>query len=59
MTQNKLVYPNIQHMENMANLLNIPSQYNAIALIAVGTAKEDTKIPDNRFNPAAIHLNQW
>ena len=53
------VYPNIQHMENMANLLNIPSQYKAIALIAVGTPKEDTKIPDNRFNPAAIHLNQW
>ena len=53
------VYPNTQHMENLANILNIPCEYKAMALIALGTPNEDEKTPESRFNQAKIHLNEW
>ena len=53
------VYPNVEHMKNIANILNIPSEYTPIALIALGTPDENRKIPENRFFPTKIHHNEW
>lgn len=53
------VYPNSQHMTNIANVLNLPNEYKAMALIAIGTPAENKKMPENRFNPALIHRNEW
>ena len=52
------VYPNEQHMENLANILNLPKEQKPIALIALGTAITQTT-PELRFNPKQVHYNQW
>ena len=52
------IYPNEQHMANLANILNLPKGQKPMALIALGTEIQKTT-PSLRFNPKQVHYNQW
>jgi nitroreductase len=52
------VYPRIERIEGLRNLLNIPKHVVPISLISIGyPAEEKSKV--NRYNESRIHYNRW
>ena len=52
------VYPRIERIEGLRNLLNIPKHVVPISLISIGYPAEK-KSKENRYNESRIHYNRW
>ena len=52
------VYPRENRMKSLRKLLNIPEKITPFSLISVGVPAEK-RSPEDRFDKARIHLNQW
>ena len=52
------IYPRTERVEAMKELLNLPPNINAFAVIAVGCSEQQVQQPE-RFQPERIHYNVW
>jgi nitroreductase len=52
------IYPREERMNAMKVLFALPHHVKAFALVALGYAAEEKKVPE-RYHPEKIHLNQW
>ncbi len=52
------IYPRIERVENLRELLNLPDDIMPISLVAIGHPTEQ-KSKINRFDPNKIRYNQW
>ncbi len=53
------VYPDGKKMKDIADILRIPSPYQPMALIIVGTSNISSKTSANRYEKKKIHFNKW
>ena len=52
------IYPDIDRINVLRNLLKIPSRYMPLNLIPVGIPTGEDK-PKNKYNPEQIHWEKW
>lgn len=53
------IYPHKDRMEAFSKLCKLPDYIQPIGLIVLGYAQISNHRPADRFNPDAIHLNEW
>ena len=52
------VYPREERMKVMKEIFSLPGHVEAFALVAIGYAAEEKKVPE-RFHPEKIFFNHW
>jgi len=52
------VFPRVERIKGLRNLLNIPNYVVPISLISIGYPAEEKPIV-NRYNDSRIHYNKW
>lgn len=54
------MYPRVDSINKLAEILNIPEGYSAFSLVAVGyPTKDNTNRFVDRFNESKIHYEKW
>jgi nitroreductase len=52
------IHPNVERINNVRNILNIPPDVVPLNIISIGYPVGDEK-PKNKFNPDNVHWNKW
>lgn len=53
------VYPNKDRMQSIENVLSLPVEYHAMALIAIGVPLTKKQNIESRYTPDKVHYNAW
>lgn len=53
------VYPNKDRMQSIENVLSLPAEYHAMALIAIGVPLTKKQNIESRYTPDKVHYNAW
>ncbi|HPJ26787.1 MAG TPA: nitroreductase family protein [Synergistaceae bacterium] len=53
------IYPEEERMQNLEALLEVPRNYRAFSVVAVGHPAEKPRFPERIFDSSRIHYDRW